>query len=355
MLDINSKNSVILVEFTMKKPVSNKLEFNQKVIDNSAPRILFLGTPDFAVESLKQIVQTGYNVVGVISQPDRETDRKGNLLPTAVKAAASGLGLQVYQFDSVNKNIDVIKSLSPDLMVTAAFGQILGEDFLKIAPVFNVHASLLPLYRGSSPIQNSIINADTHTGVTIMRTVRAMDAGDIVIADKVKIESSDTYGLLHDKLSLLGAGLIVKAIGLFKDKKITYTPQDENKATHVVKVNKADGNVNWSQSAEIIARRVRAYNPWPSCYTKDNNGNVFKIHVAKVVNLSTMSDIINKNAFKNAQNGTILLADAQNGLFVKCGVGVLSIENIQASGKRALPVKEFLRGYNFEIGAKFGC
>jgi len=194
----------------------------------------------FAVPSLKKIVAGGHRVVAVISQPDREADKKGRLLPTLVKTAAIELNLPVYQFDSVSKEVDFIVSLKPDLMVTAAFGQMLSDAFLAVAPVFNVHASLLPLYRGSAPIQAAILNGDAYTGITIMRTVKEMDAGDIVLQDKIAIESGDTYGTLHDKLAQVGADLIAKAIGDFANAKTVFTPQEKHAATYVKKITKAD-------------------------------------------------------------------------------------------------------------------
>lgn len=324
--------------------------------------IIFLGTPEFAVPALKVIANDCLNlgnsnlssnkiekkIVAVISQPDREKDKKGNLLTTPVKAAALELGLKVYQFDSVNKNIEFIKSLRPDLMITAAFGQILSDEFLKIAPVFNLHASLLPLYRGSSPIQASIISGDLFTGITIMRTVKAMDAGDIVLTDKVSIKNSDTYKTLHDKLSDLGANLIIKAINDFSLNKIKYTPQDNTKVTYVKKVTKQDGLIDFGENADLIERKVRAYNPWPSAYAIDNNGNTIKILATKAIKTQSMSHIICENDIQKAKIGAVLLACKKQGLYVKCKNDILKIEALQLSGKKPVSFSEFLNGYKLE-------
>ena len=313
-------------------------------------KIIFLGTPTFAVPSLEKLIEHALVPVAVVSQPDRETDRKGRLKPTPVKAAAEAHGIQVLQFDNINKYTQALEQLKPDLMITAAYGQILSEEFLRIAPVFNVHASLLPAYRGSSPIQAAILNGDKKAGVTIMKTVRAMDAGDCILQEGIELGAQETYGELHDRLSLLGANLIVQAVKDFALAKTVYTPQDANLVTFTKKIIKADGRIDWQESATTLMRKVRALNPWPTAYTYSADvGGDIKIYTAKSYSaeefkqkLGSMSHIDCKNAPNSA--GTVLCADEKQGLFVQTGKGVLELLSLQSPGKRVLSAQDFLRG-----------
>jgi len=314
-------------------------------------KIIFMGTPDFAVPSLQKLHDAGYEIVAVISQPDREKDRKGNILPTPVKACAAALGLQVLQFESVNKEIVSIKELKPSLIITAAFGQLLSDEFLTIAPVFNVHSSLLPLYRGSSPIQSAILRNDKYTGITIMKTVKEMDAGDIVLKEKVAIDDNDTYSTLSCKLSTVGGKALIKAVEAFENHKIKYSPQDGRKATYTKKILRQDGLIDWDTSASEINRKIRAFYPWPSAFIKLNSGEIVKIHASKVHKTAIMSDIANdasrvlgRNSVRVAKNGDVFISKKNDRIFIKCKKDVLELISIQLAGKSVMAASDFLRG-----------
>ena len=322
-------------------------------------KLIFLGTPQFAVPSLRALHKAGHSIALVISQPDRALDKKRLLLPTPIKECANTLNLSFLSMDNVNVHIDELKEFKPDAFITVAFGQMLGDEFLSIAPTLNVHGSLLPLYRGASPIQASIINGDKETGITIMQTVKKMDVGDILSQAKIRIESADTYGMLHDKLSIIGANLLVDTLKLMQEGKITPQSQDETKATYTKKITKQCGKIDWSKSATEIECQIRAYNPWPSAHTTYNKtGDIIKIHSAiacldieNANNSLSMSDITSNNM---APVGTILHSTDKLGIYVKCGMGVLQITKLQAPSKKINLASEFLLGYKLEnIKGKF--
>lgn len=306
--------------------------------------VIFLGTPEFAVPALKKITESKHKVLAVISQPDRETDKKGNLIFTPVKKEAIKNNIPVYQFEKVSfQGLDLIKKLKPDVMVTAAFGQLLSEEFLSLAKygVFNIHASVLPKFRGSSPIQNAILSGEKETGLTVMKTVLKMDAGDIVKIKKCPISDETTFLELHDKLSQIGAELIIDVLDDLENNNITFIPQNEYDATYTKKIVKSDGVIDWSDLGFNIIRKINAFNPWPAAFTFYKGENL-KIFSAKCVE---------DNSHNEA--GTIIFSDADNGLIVKCRDGAVKIENLQAPGKKAMNVFDFLRGYKINAGDKF--
>ena len=330
-------------------------------------KIIYLGTPEFAVLPLKKIIESKHKILAVVSQLDREKDKRGNLKPTAVKEFALSRSIEVLQYENVSsEGLEKIKELKPDCMITVAFGQILSDEFLKIAPVYNIHASLLPKYRGSSPIQAAILNGDTVAGVTIMQTVKKMDAGDIVLQDKIEIGKYEPFHSLHDRLSILGADLIIKALDDIEAGKAILIPQNEKEATTVKKITKNDGKIDWSESAELIARKVYAYNPWPSAYTSYGEDSI-KIFDARVVDVNNQKSAKKahgnqENTTKAAKNsvilgithGKILKSCQSDGICVQCGQGILQILSLQAAGKRRLAASEFLRGYSLSVGKEFG-
>ncbi len=246
-------------------------------------RLIFLGTPDFAVPSLKKIAQSKHEIIAVVTQPDRPRNR-GVLTPSPVKQAALELGLNVLQYEKISREgLQDIKNLNPDIMVTCAFGQILSRDLLAVPKygVINEHASLLPKYRGSSPIQWCVINGEKETGVTIMQTAYEVDSGDILFADKTAIAEDETAGELFDRLSLLASDSILKALDLIESASATFTPQDHSQATFCKLLSKADGKIDWSKSASEIKNFVRGMNPWPCAFTS-LDGKIYKIHKVSV-------------------------------------------------------------------------
>lgn len=305
-------------------------------------RLIFLGTPDFAVASLKKIAESNHEILAVVTQPDKPRNR-GVLTPSPVKQAALELGLKVLQYDRISREgVQDIKMLNPDIMVTCAFGQILSRELLAIPKfgVINEHASLLPKYRGSSPIQWCVINGEKHTGVTIMKTAYEVDSGDILFADKTEVGDDETAGELFERLSLLASNSIVKALDIIEAGEAEYTPQNHNEATFCKMLSKADGVIDWEKSATQIKNFVRGMNPWPCAYTM-LDGQIFKIYKVNVTNQTS-----------NKAAGTIVQAD-KNGLVVATGNGCVEIEILQAPCSKRMAAKDYLLGKKIEVGSKF--
>lgn len=305
-------------------------------------RLIFLGTPDFAVPSLEKIAESNHEIIAVVTQPDRPRNR-GVMSPSPVKETALELGLKVLQYERISREgVEDIKNLNPDIMVTCAFGQILSRELLAIPKygVINEHASLLPKYRGSSPIQWCVINGEKETGVTIMKTAYEVDSGDILFADKTFIGEDETAGELFDRLSILAADSIIKALDLIENGKANFAPQNHNEATFCKMLTKADGLIDWSKSAQQIKDFVRGMNPWPCAYTK-LDGMVYKMHKVSVQN----------NNF-SGKAGQIVVAD-KNGLIVACGDGAINIDIIQAPNCKKMSAKDYLLGHKLQVGSIF--
>ena len=216
---------------------------------NSNLKVVFLGTPDFSVNTLKAILNSRHEVLAVVTQPDRPVGRSGKPVFSPVKQVAVEKGIKVLQYNKIRlEGVEDLKALNPDIMVTCAFGQILSQEIIDIAPkgIINVHASILPKYRGAAPIQWSIINGDSETGVTIMQTEAGIDTGDIICVEKTPISDKETAGELFDRLADLGANLLVKALDMIEDGNATYTKQNHDLATHVKMLKKEDGIIDFS-------------------------------------------------------------------------------------------------------------
>lgn len=234
-------------------------------------RIIFMGTPEFAVPSLKALYTSGHEIAAVVTQPDRPKGRGHKLTPPPVKLAAQEAGLHVYQPVRIRdpEFIDTLKRVSPQLIAVVAFGQILPKDILEL-PVYgciNVHASILPKYRGAAPIHWAVINGETETGVTIMQMDEGLDSGDIILSEKIPVSPEDTTGTVHDKLAGLGAQLLVKAVQLISEGRAERIPQDHGAATYAPLLNKDTEKIDWAKSAVEICNLVRGLNPWPGAYT----------------------------------------------------------------------------------------
>jgi methionyl-tRNA formyltransferase len=312
--------------------------------------IVFMGTPDFAVPCLRKLVEQGYKVVGVVTQPDRPVGRKRTLTPPPVKAEAGRHGIPVLQPEKL-RDPDAMKrviSLQPDLIVTAAYGQILPETLLHVPAngCINVHASLLPKYRGGAPIHRSIIEGEKETGVTIMYMVKALDAGDMLSKVAVPIGIEDTVGSLHDKLSEAGSELLIQTLPDLLSGKISGTPQDHEQATYAPNLNREDERIDWSEDSLSIYNRVRGLNPWPVAFTTIN-GEVMKIWKADVPSLHSKS--IEKHS-----PGTVLEVDPK-GIVVATGEGAISLIEIQPAGKKRMSVSDYVRGSAIHNGDRFGA
>lgn len=315
-------------------------------------KIVFMGTPDFSAVVLEKL-NSVYPVSAVVTGLDKPVGRGYNLAPSPLKVKAIELGIPVLQYAKVSREgLDDIRALQPDIIVTAAFGQILSDAFLAIPKfaVLNVHASLLPKYRGSSPIQWSIINGDEKTGITIMKTVKAVDAGDVLLEKETEIGKKETAGELFDRLAILGGEAIVEAISLVECGKATFTPQDESKVTHCSMINKGDGLVDFSKTAKEIDCFVRGMTPWPSAYTHIGEKTLKIFDVEKV----ELSDLQKSNEqFENAKFGEVVLADKNHGLIVKVADGFIRLHVIQLEGSKRMDDTQFLLGRKIDVGTIF--
>ncbi len=306
-------------------------------------KIIFMGTPDFSAVVLEKL-NSVYPVSAVVTGLDKEVGRGYQVKFSPLKEKAMALGIPVLQYEKVSRTgIDDIKALEPDVVVTAAFGQILSDAFLAIPKygVLNVHASLLPKYRGSSPIQWSIIDGEEKTGITIMRTVKAVDAGDILLAKSTPIGEKENAGELFDRLAVLGGEAICDAIGMLVDGSATFTPQEHDKATHCSMILKTDGIIDFDKTAHQIDCFVRGMTPWPSAY------QTYYDKMLKVFDVESVDIDVEE------PNGTILFADSKHGLIVKCSGGAVRLKSIQLQGAKRMDDISFLLGRKLEVGYKF--
>ncbi|MDM8526549.1 methionyl-tRNA formyltransferase [Desulfococcaceae bacterium HSG8] len=304
-------------------------------------KIIFMGTPDFAVPALKALGENSFDVALVVTQPDRPKGRGRKLLPTPVKKAAAELGYDVIQPESVrtDKFMKQVKDIGPDLFVVVAFGHILPRQILDVPKTgaVNIHASLLPKYRGPAPIQRVIMNGEKETGITIMFMDQGMDTGDILLSGKTEIMPDDTSASLHDRLSVLGAELLIKTLKKFEVRDIKPVPQDHEQATYAPMLTKADGRINWEEPAQVLEAFIRGVTPWPGAFTFHGDK---RLKIFKAVPVET--DV-------SEPPGTVIRSFPDE-LRVATGRGALSVLEIQgASGKR-LSVRDFLRGYEMSPG-----
>lgn len=308
-------------------------------------RIIFMGTPDFAVGTLQALVDAGHDVVLAVTQPDKPQGRKQILTPPPVKTAAQQAGIPVYQPVRVREqaSIDYLRSFSPELIVVAAFGQILPKELLDMPKYgcINVHASLLPKYRGAAPIQWAILNGDATTGVTIMRMDVGLDTGDMIAKTELAIVPEDTGGSLFDRLAEAGAALCVQTIPSIVDGTAVYTPQDEAAATKVGQISKKDGRMDFTRTAIQLADQVRALNPWPSAYTS-LNGKTLKIWSAAV-----------RQENSGEAAGCLAFVD-KDSFGIQTGDGVLVCREVQYEGKKRMSAADFLRGNALCAGMRLG-
>ena len=306
-------------------------------------KIVFMGTPDFAVPTLEALIRGGHQVAAVVTQPDKPKGRGKNLQPTPVKEAAMELGLPVYQPQKVRdpEFIQVMKELNPDVIVVVAFGQIIPKEILHMPKYgcINVHASLLPAYRGAAPIQWAVINGDKVSGVTTMQMNEGLDTGDMIMKTEVPLAEDETGGSLHDKLAKAGAKLCVETLKALEDKTATWETQGESPTAYAKMLDKKLGDIDWSKSAKAIECLIRGLNPWPSAYT-DWNGKVMKIWEAKVLDENT-----------DATPGTIVKVE-KDGFSVQTGDGLLKVLVLQIPGKKRMEADAFLRGYQIETGCE---
>ncbi|MGG6432108.1 methionyl-tRNA formyltransferase [Anoxybacillus sp. D401a] len=308
--------------------------------------IVFMGTPDFAVPVLEQLVKDGYNVVGVVTQPDKPKGRKQQLTPPPVKVTAQSYGIPVLQPTKIREReqYEQVLALQPDLIVTAAFGQILPKPLLD-APKYgciNVHASLLPELRGGAPIHYAILQGKEKTGITIMYMVEKLDAGDILTQVEVPIDERDTVGTLHDKLSEAGAKLLSETLPKLLHGDITPMKQDDEQATFAYNIKPEQERIDWTKTGEDIYNHIRGMNPWPVAYTTYGDER-WKIWWGEKVRTSSQ-----------AKPGAIVAVE-RDGIVVATGnETAIKITELQPAGKRKMSATDFLRGATIEIGTVLG-
>ncbi len=297
-----------------------------------SPSVIFMGTPDFAVPVLEKLSKS-FQIIGVITQPDRPSGRGRKLVPPAVKVSAESLNLKIFQPQDVNSesSLELIKSWNPDLITVAAFGQILSPTLLTLPHYgcLNVHASLLPRWRGASPINAAILENDNVSGVTIMKMTEGLDDGPILTQESTSIQSHETAGSLSDRLSVIGSDLLVKTIPLYISGNIQPLSQDQSKITYAHMLKRQDGLLDFNQSAEQLARKVRAYSPWPGTFTYWDDQRLI-IHQVQAINVTSPGSGVFTRYERLPAVGT--------------GEGLLVLNILQLAGKRKNTGKEFLHG-----------
>lgn len=309
-------------------------------------KVVFMGTPDFSVPVLQQIIEDGYEVVGVVTQPDRPVGRKKLLTPPPVKVEAEKHGIPVHQPEKIRQPeaLEPILALQPDLIITAAFGQILPKSSLE-APKFgciNVHASLLPELRGGAPMHYAIVEGKEKTGITIMYMVEKLDAGDMLTQVEVPITETDTVGSLHDKLSAAGAKLLSETLPKLLKGELQAVPQNEALATFAYTIKREQEKIDWSKTGEAIYNHVRGFNPWPVAYTT-HEGAVMKIWW------------VEKYAIASEQQSGEIIAIEEDGFVVATGnKTAVKIIELQPSGKKRMKASDFLRGAKLAVGDRLG-
>lgn len=296
-------------------------------------RIVFMGTPDFAVPCLQKLIETQM-VVGVVTQPDRPAGRGQQLHPPPVKVVAEAAGIPVYQPDSLRRpeSTNPIREWQAEAIVVAAFGQILRQHLLDLPPLgcLNVHASLLPRWRGAAPIQQAILSGDEETGISLMKMEAGLDSGPVFVQQPISISQQETAGTLHDKLAVLGAEMLAIYLDEILSGRIPSTPQNDNLATYAPMIQKEQGQVDWQQDSRQIDRHIRAMSPWPGAFTYWQ-GKLLKLLAAR-----PEADSV------SGRPG--LVTWQQNEWFVQCGSGRLQLLSVQLEGKRPSSSSDFGRG-----------
>jgi methionyl-tRNA formyltransferase len=307
-------------------------------------KVIYMGTPDFAVGALKSVIEAGHEVALVVTQPDKVRARGHEVSFCPVKECALSYGLPVFQPERIrNKEaVDKLKSIGADIFIVAAFGQILSEEILNIPKYgcINIHASLLPMYRGAAPIQWAILNGEKKSGVTIMQMDEGLDTGDMLLKGEVEITDEDTADSLHDKLSELGADLIVEALAKLEKGELTPTPQPEGPLFYAKMIKKEDGAIDFNDTAENLERKVRGFYSWPAAFAL-YNGSLIKFCFAKAVDEES-----------SMAAGEVCKVD-KDAIYIQTGKGVLKVTAIQIQGKKAMSVKDFLLGRKINVGEKF--
>ena len=309
--------------------------------------IVFFGTSEFAIPSLRSLLDSGHKVLAVVTQPDRKRGRNLKLSPPPAKVLALAKGIPVFQPQDASgaESLNYLKNLNADLFVVISFGQILKREVLSLPRLYavNVHGSLLPKYRGAAPTNWAIINGDKKSGVTVIKMNEKMDEGDIILKRKAAVEPEDTNITLSERLSEVGAKALIEAITLIEgDKNIKFEKQDNSEATYAPKLKKEDGLIDWNDNAVRIHNKVRGFLPWPGAYTY-YNGKILKILKAEAISSSGEA----------ADAGEVVEVAIDKGIIIRAGAGDLAIRYLHLEGKKVLDSDSFVRGHRIERGYKF--
>ena len=305
-------------------------------------RILFMGTPDFALFSLRALVESGENVIGVITQPDKPKGRGYTLAPPPVKVYATEQGLPVFQPTTLRTEefSTLLKELDPELIVVVAYGKILPVSVLEYPRYgcINVHGSLLPEYRGAAPMQRAIMDGKKQTGITTMLMADGIDTGDMLLKATVDIEENDNFETIHDKLGIAGAAVLLDTLKTLRTEGLKPIPQDDNLATYAAKIEKGDCLIDFSQSATDVHNRIRGLSPIPLSFTHTPDGKMLKVIASEIGSLSGV-----------AAPGTVLsLADGK--ITVACGTGAISLVTVLPEGKKRMSAADFINGRKINLG-----
>ncbi len=305
------------------------------------PRIIFMGTPDFAVPSLKALVENRHNVLSVITQPDRQKGRGRKVIPSPVKQAAMDYGLEILQPEKVSSSdfCKEVRERTPDLFVVVAFGQILKADLLNIPSwgALNLHASLLPGYRGAAPIHCAVLNNEKKTGLTAMKMDKGLDTGPILLKEELSIFPDETAGQLHDRLADISGPFLLKTLKELSKGLITAHPQEERLATYASKIDRCISHVRWDQSAQTISAFIRALDPWPGAFATIGKKNI-KLFSPRVIGKNLAEGIPGR-----------VVCHSEECLEVETENGIVQIRELQAPGKKRIPARDFLRGFPIEV------
>ena len=319
---------------------------NEPCLLPSRPGIIFMGTPHYALPSLEALIAHGHGVRALVTQPDRPRGRSKKPAASPVKQAAKRLGIEVLQPERASDQsfCEVIRGLAPDILVVIAFGQVLTREFLNI-PLWgglNIHASLLPKYRGAAPIQRAVMNGETETGLTAMRMDQGLDTGPILLQEKTPIGAHETAGELHDRLADLSAPFLLRTLQLLADNQICETPQDDARASYAAKIHRTTGRISWNLPAEQLSSLIRGLDPWPGAQTTVE-GKTLKMFSSRVVETSRLDTVPGR-----------VKGHLKEGLLVETGNGVILVKALQLSGKKRLSASDFLRGFPLKPGTLLG-
>ena len=302
-------------------------------------RVIFLGTPEFAVPILEAINQSMHKVILVVTQQDKANARGNKIIFSPLKTQALELGLPIKQYEKISHDgVTDLTLLKPDIMVTAGYGQILSQEIIDIPKfgIINVHGSLLPKYRGASPVQTALINGEEKIGITIMNTEKSLDSGEIILQEELKLKGNENAEECLTLLSHIGAKLVVEALDLIEKGKAVYLKQDDNLATFCKLIQKKDGKIDFSLDSKTITNKVRGMNPSPSTYINTKLGRLKVIKCQDYLTEELKSD--------DYKNGEIVLCNPKDGLIIKCRYGFIKITYVQAENSKAMTIGDFIRG-----------